>query len=106
AGKPVSNMAMLMKIRRMDEAKYRNDAIGWRDANGERITPHGFGSTFREWAAENTLFDNIVVEQVLAHTIGNAVEAAYRRGDLLERRRELMDAWAVFVTQSATNSDS
>lgn len=106
AGKPVSNMAMLMKIRRMDEAKYRNDAIGWRDANGERITPHGFRSTFRDWAAENTLFDNIVVEQVLAHTIGNAVEAAYRRGDLLERRRELMEAWAVFVTQSATNSDS
>ena len=104
AGKPASNMLMLMKVRRMDAAKHDQDGIGWRDEKGQTITPHGFRSTFRDWAAENTPFENIVVEQALAHTIGNAVEAAYRRGDLLERRRELMEAWGSYVTQpSASN---
>lgn len=93
-GKAVSNMVMLMKARRMDEAKHKLDSIGWRGEGDKVITPHGFRSTFRDWAAENTPFENIVVEQALAHTIGNAVEQAYRRGDLLERRRELMQAWA------------
>lgn len=103
-GKPVSNMAMLMKIRRMDTAKHEQDGQGWRDNNGDTITAHGFRSTFRDWAAETTAFENIVVEQALAHTIGNAVEAAYRRGDLLERRRELMEAWAAYITKpSASN---
>lgn len=103
-GKPVSNMAMLMKIRRMDTAKHEQDGLGWRDNNGDTITAHGFRSTFRDWAAETTAYENIVVEQALAHTIGNAVEAAYRRGDLLERRRELMEAWGAYVTQpSASN---
>lgn len=103
-GKPVSNMAMLMKVRRLDLAKHEQDGIGWRDHDGDVITIHGFRSTFRDWAAETTAFENIVVEQALAHTIGNAVEAAYRRGDLLERRRELMQAWGAYVTQpSASN---
>jgi integrase len=57
------------------------------------ITRHGFRSTFRDWAAETTSFQNIVVEMALAHTVTDAVEAAYRRGDLLEKRRELMNAW-------------
>jgi integrase len=60
------------------------------------ITPHGFRSTFRDWAAERTDFPNHVVEMALAHAIGNKVEAAYRRGDLFERRRELMNAWAAY----------
>lgn len=103
-GKAISNMSMLMKIRRMDTAKHEQDGLGWRDNNGDTITAHGFRSTFRDWAAETTAFENIVVEQALAHTIGNAVEAAYRRGDLLERRRELMEAWGAYVTQpSASN---
>lgn len=99
AGKPASNMLMLMRVRRMDAAKHQQDRIGWRDKDGDIITPHGFRSTFRDWAAENTLTDNIVVEQALAHAIGDAVEEAYRRGDLLERRRELMEAWGQYVTQ-------
>lgn len=99
AGKQASNMIMLMKVRRLDDSKYKKDLMGWRDEKGQTITPHGFRSTFRDWAAESTSFENIVVEQALAHTIGNAVEAAYRRGDLLERRRELMEAWGSFVTQ-------
>ncbi|MDC7252981.1 hypothetical protein NMY25_001844 [Wohlfahrtiimonas chitiniclastica] len=101
AGKPLSNMAMLMKCRRMDKTKFESDGKGWRDFEGETITPHGFRSTFRDWAAETTNTPNMVVEQALAHTIGNAVEAAYRRGDLLEKRAELMDAWGDFLSQKA-----
>jgi integrase len=56
-------------------------------------TVHGFRSTFRDWAAEVTQYPNHVVEQALGHTISNAVEAAYRRGDLFEKRRKLMDDW-------------
>lgn len=97
-GSTASNMLMLMKVRRMHEAKFAVDSIGWTDSNGQRITPHGLRSTFRDWAAETTSFENIVVEQALSHSIGNAVESAYRRGDLLERRRDLMNAWGDYVT--------
>jgi integrase len=58
--------------------------------------PHGFRSTFRDWCAENTNFPREVAEMALAHTIENATEAAYRRGDLFMKRRRLMDAWAGF----------
>jgi integrase len=58
------------------------------------ITVHGFRSSFRDWAAEATHYPNHVVEMALAHAIPNAVEAAYRRGDLFDKRRRLMDAWA------------
>jgi integrase len=58
------------------------------------VTVHGFRSTFRDWAAEQTDHPNEVVEMALAHTIPNKTEAAYRRGDLLEKRRRLMEAWA------------
>jgi integrase len=64
------------------------------------ITSHGFRSTFRDWAAEHTNYPNHVVEQALAHTIGNAVEAAYRRGDLFDKRRRLMDEWSAFCTSA------
>lgn len=100
-GKPISNMAMAMKVRGLHERKHKEDATGWIDSDGRTITVHGFRSTFRDWAAENTNFENIVTEMALAHTVGAAVERAYRRGDLLERRRELMQAWANYVTQAA-----
>jgi integrase len=60
------------------------------------ITVHGFRSAFRDWAAETTNFPNHVVEMALAHTIGNKVEAAYRRGDLFIKRTKLMEAWAQY----------
>jgi integrase len=60
------------------------------------ITPHGFRSTFRDWASESTAFPDVVVEMALAHQVGSQVERAYRRGDLFHRRRKLMDAWAKF----------
>ena len=80
--KPLSNMAFLMALRRL-----KLD-----------VTAHGFRSAFRDWASERTNFPNEVCELALAHTIKNKVEAAYRRGDLLEKRRELMVTWADFAT--------
>lgn len=62
------------------------------------LTVHGFRSSFRDWCAEETHYPNIVAEQALAHTVGNAVEAAYRRGDLLDKRRALMADWATYCT--------
>ena len=70
----------------------------------EGLTPHGFRSTFRDWAAERTGFPSEAVEMALAHTIKNKVEAAYRRGDLFEKRRALMDAWAGFLGSAETGS--
>jgi integrase len=64
------------------------------------ITVHGFRSSFRDWASERTNYPNHVVEQALAHTIGNAVERAYRRGDLFEKRRKLMEQWASYCTSA------
>jgi integrase len=79
AGKPLSNMAMAMLLRRLG----RGD-----------LTVHGFRSTFRDWAAECTNFPREVAEMALAHALSDKVEAAYRRGDLFEKRRRLMEAWA------------
>ena len=78
---PLSSMAFAMLLRRLGHGS---------------ITAHGFRSTFRDWAAEETSFANIVCEAALAHVVGNATEAAYRRGDLMDRRRALMDAWATY----------
>jgi integrase len=80
-GKPLSNMAMLAVLKRMDRSE---------------LTAHGFRSSFRDWAAERTNFPHEVAEMALAHTVGDKVEAAYRRGDLLQKRRQIMDAWARF----------
>lgn len=57
-------------------------------------TAHGFRSSFRDWVGEETAFPREVAEAALAHTVGDEVERAYRRGDALEKRRKLMDAWA------------
>jgi integrase len=64
-------------------------------------TPHGFRSTFADWAADNTAYPQEVREQALAHAIPNRVEAAYRRGALLEKRRRLMEAWADYCAKPA-----
>ncbi len=82
-GRSLSNMAML-KLLKVDMER--------------DVTVHGFRSAFRDWAAEETDHANIVVEKALAHAISSAVEAAYRRGDLFEKRRVLMDDWAKFLS--------
>jgi integrase len=89
-GKPLSNMAMLAVLKRMG----RDD-----------LTAHGFRSTFRDWAAERTTFPREVVEMALAHTIENKVEAAYRRGDLFQKRRQLMEAWARFCITARSQAE-
>lgn len=86
----LSNMALLQTLRRMGRAA---------------VTAHGFRSTFRDWAAERTAFAREVAEAALAHAIGDKVEAAYRRGDLFDKRRKLMDAWAGYLeTPSASGA--
>ncbi|HEY0877930.1 MAG TPA: integrase arm-type DNA-binding domain-containing protein [Zeimonas sp.] len=68
------------------------------------VTAHGFRSTFRDWAAETTAYPSEVVEMALAHTIDNKVEAAYRRGDLMERRRRLAEDWARYCATPSTTA--
>ncbi len=80
----------------------KNTAIGDKvlskliEATGHDATTHGFRSSFRDWAAERTSFPREIIEQCLAHTVSSAVELAYRRSDILEKRRKLMEAWAAF----------
>jgi integrase len=82
---PMSNMTMLMLLRRVG----RDD-----------LTAHGFRSSFSDWTAERTAYPREVVEMALSHAIENRVEAAYRRGDLFEKRRSLMADWAHFCEAS------
>jgi integrase len=104
-GKPLSNMALLAVVERMNERRTASGQPKWIDPRQEKeIVPHGFRSTFRDWAAERTNFPNEMVEMALAHAIGDKVEAAYRRGDLFEKRRRLMDAWADFCGKPAAPS--
>jgi integrase len=80
--RPMSNMAMLMLLRRMKV---------------EGVTVHGFRSTFRDWASEVANASREVAEMSLSHKVGSDVERAYARSDLLERRRALMERWSAFV---------
>jgi integrase len=82
-GRPLSDMSLTAVLRRM--------------GRGE-LTAHGFRSSFRDWAAETTAYPNELIEMALAHAIGDKVEAAYRRGDLFEKRRRLMDDWAAYCS--------
>ena len=84
-GRPLSNMSMEMILRRM---------------NVEDATMHGFRSSFRDWVGNETDFQRELAEAALAHVVGDAVEQAYRRGDALEKRRAMMDAWAKFCVAS------
>ena len=68
--------------------------------------PHGFRSSFRDWAAEETDHPREVVEAALAHVVQNKVEAAYRRTDLFERRRRLMDDWAAYLAARSAGTDT
>ena len=80
-GEPLSDAALLMCLRGLREG----------------VTTHGFRSSFRDWAGDATNFPRDLAEMALAHTIKDKAEAAYRRGDALEKRREMMNAWQSFV---------
>lgn len=84
SGQGLSNMALLKVLERMD----RGD-----------LTAHGFRSTFKTWATERTNFPRELAEAALAHVVGDKTEVAYQRGDMLEKRRRLMDAWAEFCAK-------
>jgi integrase len=85
-GKPLSNMAMLKLLERMGIS--------------DQVTTHGFRSTFRDWGAEATNYPNELLEMAIAHRVSDAVEAAYRRGDLLQKRHALMADWERFCSAS------
>ena len=99
SGRPVSNMALLMTLRRMDAKDIKEGGNGWRANDGRIATTHGFRSTFRDWAAECTQHAREVCELSLAHVVASGAEAAYWRSDLLEKRRNLMANWADFILQ-------
>jgi integrase len=90
AGRPIGKLSFFLVLRRLE----RGD-----------LTAHGFRSTFRDWAAESTAFPTEVAEMALAHTVGAAVERAYRRGDLFQKRRQMMDAWAHFCDGPAAGGE-
>lgn len=89
--RPLSSHAILMLMRRMDK---------------EQFTPHGFRSSFRDWAGECTSFPREIAEAALAHVVGDETERAYRRGDALMKRRKLMDAWAGYLSAPKAKADN
>jgi integrase len=89
-GRPLSNGAMLELVKEMN----------WTDEKGSRITPHGFRSTLRTWAAECTNFPDELVKAALGQTVGSKVDAAYQHGDFFEKRKRFMAAWADFCAKA------
>ncbi len=87
-GKPMSDMTLTAVLRRMERGEF---------------TAHGFRSTFRDWAAERTSAPREIAELCLAHFVGNAVERAYRRSDLFDKRRDLMERWARFCCPASAD---
>ena len=87
-GKPLSNMSMTLTLRRMDHG---------------HITVHGFRSTCRDWIAEKTNYPQRVAETALAHRLKDGAEAAYQRGDLLEKRAAMMQAWSDYANSEKSN---
>jgi integrase len=106
AGKPLSNMAMLNLIGRMNGDRREAALPLYVDPkrSGAEVTPHGFRSTFKDWARERTNFQAELSEAALAHAIGDKTEAAYARGDLFDKRRRLMDTWAEFSAKPTTSA--
>ena len=88
-GKPISEASLLKVVKQQDKT----------------LTVHGFRSTFRDWCAEQTSFPREVAEAALAHCVKDKTEAAYQRGDLFEKRRELMDQWAQYCVKGRGKAD-
>jgi integrase len=103
-GATMSDMTVSAVIRRMNEAVAQNHhdtQPRWRDHEGRAVVPHGFRSTFRDWAGETRSEGREVVERALAHVVRDKAEAAYARSDLFEKRRPLMDAWSDWCLRPA-----
>jgi integrase len=121
-GRPLSNMAMLELIRRMNCEREVTGLPRWTDAEGRDIVPHGFRSTFKDWATDYApspaeiveaakrgeiveAFARDLVETALAHSLDSKVEEAYRRTEMIEKRRRLMSKWADYCTRSTTSGE-
>lgn len=105
-GGMLSDMTLSAVMRRMQEAEVKADRPGYLDPVNKRpAVPHGLRSTFRQWAAERG-FPRDMAELALAHHVGTEVERAYQRSDMLERRREMMAAWAAFLRGEAGAGDN
>ncbi len=110
-GGMLSDMTLSATMRRIHEsAEAKEGGAGFLDTRSKRpAVPHGLRSTFRDWVAERTNYPGEMAEVALAHQISSAVEASYRRGDMIEKRRGMMAAWAAFLTGSERakmNSDA
>jgi integrase len=92
-GKGLSNMAMAELLKEMDYPP-------------EVATVHGFRSSFKDWVSEQTAYPNELSEMAMAHTVSDKVEAAYRRGDMREKRRRLMEDWAAFCNGKTVGGDN
>jgi len=94
----MSDMTISAVMRRMQETEKKHGKMGYLDPRSRRpAVPHGLRSSFRDWAAERTNYPREMAEIALAHNVGSDVERAYRRGDMVERRREMMEEWAQFL---------
>ena len=98
-GGQLSDMTLSATMRRMHEAEIEAQRPGFIDRVNKRpAVPHGLRSTFRDWVAERTHFPGEMAEVALAHKISSAVEAAYRRGDMIDKRRRMMADWSNFLS--------
>ncbi len=98
-GGQLSDMTLSAAMKRMHEADVAAGGAGFVDRTSKRpAVPHGLRSTFRDWVAERTNYPGDMAEVALAHRISNAVEASYRRGDMIEKRRKMMGDWAGYLT--------
>lgn len=98
-GGELSDMTLSATMKRLHEADIASAGPGFVDRVSKRpAVPHGLRSTFRDWVAERTHFPGDMAEVALAHKVASAVEASYRRGDMVEKRRKMMAAWADYLT--------
>lgn len=97
-GEPFSDMSLLGLLRRM------NKDMQWHDPDGRPIVPHGFRASFKTWCEETAHFPHSIVEEAMGHVFGSGVERAYKRTDLLEQRRKLMNAWAAHCEPTSADN--
>lgn len=101
-GGMLSDMTISKAMKRVHELQLKRGGQGFIDSrSGRPAVPHGLRSSFRDWAAEHTDYPAEMAELALAHQVGNEVERAYRRTDMLERRRQMMEDWARFLVASS-----
>ena len=99
----LSDMTLSAVIKRMNKKKEATEEQGFFDPDGREASPHGFRSSFRMWAAEESGFSRDVAEFALAHKLPDEVEAAYQRGTQFVRRIAMMNDWSIFVTSPPSN---